>query len=297
MNATRIDEIHRLPRATETAKTRESYEPTCLDLTGLHSTNPKKSIRDGVLPASRHVELLQLLQTQGQATINELATWLGVSDATVRRDLDRLAGQKRLTRTYGGAMVNGGALPCSLGFGDRMHAPERRIAHAVCRLIGDGETLLVNAGVTVRRIVSELAQKRLTVITNDLCLPAALPSNLKVYVLGGEYMRGAQATKGPLVISGTWITVDSALVSVEGVSVEHGLTMATLEEAWMISAMMEAARRTIVLAAGTNLGKTALGRIGALDKMQVLITDEPPLDDLAHALIKARVKVIVATEN
>lgn len=196
MNATRIDEIHRLPRATETAKTRESYEPTCLDLAGLHSTNPKKSIRDGILPASRHVELLQLLQTQGQATINELATWLGVSDATVRRDLDRLAGQKRLTRTYGGAMVNAGALPCSLGFGDRMHAPERRIAQAVCRLIGDGETLLVNSGVTVRRIVSELAQKRLTVITNDLCLPAALPSNLKVYVLGGEYMRGAPSHEG-----------------------------------------------------------------------------------------------------
>jgi DeoR/GlpR family transcriptional regulator of sugar metabolism len=297
MNATRIDEIQRLLRITETAKAREVYEPTCVDSTGLRSTNPKKSIRDGVLPASRHLELLQLLQTRGQATINELAAWLDVSGATVRRDLDRLAGQKRLTRTYGGAMVNGGALPCSLGFGDRMHAPERRIAQAACRLIADGETVLVNAGETVRRIASELAQKRLTVITNDLCLPAALPSHLKVYVLGGEYVCGAQATKGPLVVSGAEITVDSALISVEGVTVAHGLTTATLEEAWMISAMMQAARRTIVMVVGTKLGKTALGRVGALDKMQVLVTDEPPLDDLAYALMKARVKVIVATDN
>ena len=117
MNATRIDETQCLPRTIEAAKAHEVYEATCLDPTGLHSTNHKKSIRAGVLPASRHLELLQLLQTRDQATINELAAWLGVSGATVRRDLDRLAGEKRLTRTYGGAMANGDALPCSLGFG------------------------------------------------------------------------------------------------------------------------------------------------------------------------------------
>jgi DeoR/GlpR family transcriptional regulator of sugar metabolism len=134
----------------------------------------------------------------------------------------------------------------------------------------------------------------LTVITNDLRLPAALPPHVEVYVLGGKYLRDAQATAGPLAVSGIGIRVDSALIRVDGVTAEHGLTTARLEDAWLISAMIDAARRTVVIACGDALGKTSLGRVGGLDRMRALVTDEMPPAGLSQALNKARVRVIVA---
>ena len=111
----------------------------------------------------------------------------------------------------------------------------------------------MNAGAAPWPVASNLIQKGLTVITNDLRLPALLPAHLEVYVLGGKYVRDAHATAGPLAVSGIGVRVDSALIRVEGVSAEHGLSTARLEDAWLIAAMIDAARRTIVMARGDAL--------------------------------------------
>jgi DeoR/GlpR family transcriptional regulator of sugar metabolism len=169
-----------------------------------------------------------------------------------------------------------------------------QIARAACRLIGRGETLLVSAGAAVWPVASGLMQKDLTVITNDLHLPAALPPHLEVYVLGGKYVRNVHATAGPLAVSGIGITVDSALIRVDGVTAEHGLTTARLEDAWLVSAMIDVARRTVVMARGAALGRASLGRVGGLGSIQALVTDETPPPGLSQELNKARVKVIVA---
>jgi len=258
---------------------------------------PRAGTCDEGLPEKRRLEMLHFLRVQGQATIDELAERWQVSCATVRRDLDRLASQKLITRTYGGAIVAEDPPLPALASGQRRHLPESHIARAACRLIAEGETLLVSGGLFTKLIASELIQKHLTIITNDLTLPAAVPTNLGVYVLGGKYARDAQTTVGPIAVSGAGITVDSALISIDGVTAETGLSMALLEEAWMVSAMMAAARRTIVLASGAKLGKAALARAGGLDNMQVLVTDQSPPVDLARALQESRVQVIVAPDH
>ena len=294
METTRIDQTQRpFLAALEAAHAREVHAPDFLDGNGFCPANLKQTLRDGVVPARRRQELLEFLQTRGQATIKELAGWLGVSEATVRRDLNRLARRDLLTRTYGGAITPEGAPPPA-SLRDRPHTPEDAIARAACRLVERGETLLVSAGAAVWPVASGLVQKRLTVITNDLRLPAALPPHLEVYVLGGKYVRDADATAGPLAVSGIGVSVDSALIRVDGVTAEHGLTTARLEDAWLISAMVEVARRTIVMARGDALGKTSLGRVGGLDRMQALVTDQTPPAGLSQALNKARVRVIVA---
>jgi DeoR/GlpR family transcriptional regulator of sugar metabolism len=294
METTRIDQTQRPYLAVlDAANAREVHTPDGLEAGGLNSANLKQTLRDGVVPARRRQDLLQFLQARGQATIKELAGWLGVSEATVRRDLGQLARRELLTRTYGGALTPDGASPGAL-LRDRPHTPEDAIARAACRLVGRGETLLVSAGAALWPVASGLVQKGLTVITNDLRLSAALLPHVEVYVLGGKYVRDAHATAGPLAVSGIGIRVDSALIRVDGVAAEHGLTTARLEDAWLISAMMDAARRTIVMARGGALGKTSLGRVGGLDRMQALVTDETPPAGLSQALNRARVKVIVA---
>ena len=129
---------------------------------------------------------------------------------------------------------------------------KRRIARAASRLIGNGETLLINGGSTTKFFAAELAEKRnLTVVTNNLGIPATLPPDCfsNVYILGGEYKGDAQVTVGPVgFVSAASISVDSAVIGVGGVTVKEGLTTTVLEECSMILAMINAARRTIVLA-------------------------------------------------
>ena len=111
------------------------------------------SIRENVLPAKRHLELVELIRARGQMTVNEVATHFAVSGDTVRRDLDLLANQGLLKRTHGGAVAMDNLVHQDSTFTQRMSTripAKRRIARAASRLIGDGETLLINGGSTTK---------------------------------------------------------------------------------------------------------------------------------------------------
>ena len=93
------------------------------------------------------------------------------------------------------------------------------------------------------------------------------------------------------------ITVDAAVIGVDGITVKEGLSNNNPEEALMTSEMIAAARRTIVVADSSKFANKSFARIGPLASMQVLITDKEPPDDLAHALDEARVEVIIAPQE
>jgi DeoR family transcriptional regulator, fructose operon transcriptional repressor len=263
---------------------------------------PEDSNRETVLPARRHLELVGLISARGQMTVNELANHFGVSGDTVRRDLDLLANQGFLTRTHGGAIAIDSLVLQDSTFSQRMSTrvpAKRRIARAASRLISDGETLLVNGGSTTKLFAAELADKRnLTVVTNNLGVPAALPpdSYNNVYILGGEYKADAQVTIGPVgFVSAGGISVDSAVIGVGGISAKEGLTTTVLEECAMILAMIGSARRTIVVADASKFGHNSFAHIAPLGRIHVLVTDEQPPADLTRALTEARVELLVAT--
>ena len=178
---------------------------------------------------------------------------------------------------------------------------KRRIARAASRLIGDGETLLINGGSTTKIFAAELVNRRkLTVVTNNLGIPATLPVDCfrNVYLLGGEYKGDAQVTVGPVgFVSAGSISVDSAVIGVGGIAVKEGLTTTVLEECSMILAMINAARRTIVLADASKFGHSSFAHIAPLGRIQIFATDETPPSDLAQALEEARMEVIVAPEE
>jgi DeoR/GlpR family transcriptional regulator of sugar metabolism len=87
--------------------------------------------------------------------------------------------------------------------------------------------------------------------------------------------------------------VDSAVIGVDGIMAKEGLSVNLLEEALMASEMIAAAQRTIVVADSSGFGKRSFARIGPIESMHVLITDEKPPADLADALREAGVQVIV----
>jgi DeoR family transcriptional regulator, fructose operon transcriptional repressor len=255
--------------------------------------------RKPALPAQRQSELVKRLEIKGQMSVSDISEYFNVSEDTVRRDLDALAEKGALTRTHGGAVTITTLVHRDSPFLQRLNTrtvEKQRIARAAAALISDGETLLINGGSTTRLFAAELNQQYLTVVTNNLSVPGVLSTELirDVYVMGGQFRPEAQVTIGPILAAGRQISVDSAIVGVGGITAREGLTTTVLEEASMIAEMMTAARRTIVLADSSKLGKHSFAQIAGLKAMQILVTDGEPADELAAALKEAGVQLLVA---
>src|ERR1700731_1942153 len=194
-------------------------------------------MRAGSLPARRRFELIRLAQRQGQLSVAELSSQFGVSVDTIRRDLDLLSLRGFVRRTHGGAVLadclGQGGSSSAQRIGSRI-AEKTRIAQCASELIQDGESLILNGGSTTRLFAFELAGKRdLTVVTNALGIPAAIPRQAvrDIVVLGGEYRAESQITVGSVAFSGAIaLSADTALLGVGGLA-RDGLYAGLLQEA------------------------------------------------------------------
>jgi DeoR/GlpR family transcriptional regulator of sugar metabolism len=222
-----------------------------------------------------------------------------VSPDTIRRDLDLLAGRGLLERTHGGA-VPAGLVTQDSPLEQRLtsHRPaKQRIARSAAALIRDGETLMVNGGSTTLAFAGELGSRRdVTIVTNNLLVPTAVPLGAvrDLYVLGGQYRFESQVTIGAVgFASVASISADTAVMGVGGITAD-GLSTTLLVEAEMMRAMIGSASRTIVLADASKFGHSAFAQVVSLDRVAILVTDEPPPDELAQALAESRVETILA---
>jgi DeoR/GlpR family transcriptional regulator of sugar metabolism len=255
---------------------------------------------DFALPAARRAEMLRLVKQLGQITVTEMSARFDVSLDTIRRDLDTLADQGQISRTHGGAMPIEGMASADSPFEQRIEAHQvekTNIGRAAVRLISSGETLIVNGGSTALAFAASLGDlQRLTVVTNNLSLPAAIPSSAvsSLYLLGGEIRSGAHVTLGPVGFVGTrQIIADTAVIGIGGIT-EDGVSTSQIEEATMMAGMIAAARRTIVIADKTKFGRLGFAVVAPLDQLDVLVTDEEPPSELKVALEAAGVRIVVA---
>jgi DeoR/GlpR family transcriptional regulator of sugar metabolism len=256
-------------------------------------------IREGSLPARRRFELIRLAQRQGQLSVVELSSQFGVSADTIRRDLDLLSVRGFVRRTHGGA-VPADYLAQDASSAQRNGAriaEKTRIAQCASELIQDGESLILNGGSTTRLFAFELAGKKdLTIVTNALGVPSALPRQAvrDIVVLGGEYRAESDSTVGSVAFCGAIaVSADSAVVGVGGIT-RDGLFAGLLQEATMTASIIGAARRTIVLADSTKFNHQLLGHIASLEQIDILVTDAEPPAELFRALEEFEVQVLVA---
>ena len=256
---------------------------------------------DSALPAVRRADMLRLVKQLGQITVTEMSARFEVSLDTIRRDLDTLADQGLISRIHGGAVPIDSMASADSPFEQRINAHQiakTNIGRAAVRLISSGETLIVNGGSTAVAFAASLGDlQRLTIVTNNLSLPAAIPPNAVngLYLLGGEIRNGARVTLGPVGFVGTrQIIADTAVIGVGGIT-EDGVSTSQIEEATMMAGMIAAARRTIVIADKTKFGRLGFAVVAPLDQLDVLVTDEEPLGELKVALEAAGVRIVVAS--
>lgn len=248
--------------------------------------------------AERMSAILERLAGNGSLGVGEIAAEMGVSPATIRRDLQLLQGQRLLSRTHGGALAHGVLFELPLRYRGARHAEEkRRIARVAAADVEDGAAVGLTGGTTTTEVARALADRqRLTVVTNALNIASelAVRPNLKLLVTGGVARPESYELVGPLAeASLEGLNLDVAFVGVDGIDVAAGLTTHHEVEAHTNRALIERARRVVVVADGSKIGRVAFAGICGVDRVDDLITDGAADRRALAAIGEAGVRVTV----
>lgn len=246
----------------------------------------------------RRSRLLDLIRIRGFAALDELVRELGVSESTVRRDLDALEEQGRAKRTHGGVLYAGG-MPRIGEFDERQPAnwaAKRAIAAKAAEAIGDGETVLLDGGTTTYEVARLLVGRSLQVVTNSLPVANlfASESRTDLVLLGGYVSPRTGVCLGPYAneLLGR-LHVTTTVLSAAGIA-EEGLFNAHLLLAETEQAMLAAAGRVIVVADSSKFGRKSLTLVSGLDSIDVLVSDEGLTPHWRSAISAADVTLVIA---
>ena len=251
------------------------------------------------LPAQRRRRILDIVESRRAARLEELSGALGVSVATVRRDLDELEADGHVRRVHGGAVAleDRAAEPHFEVKAAEAAEEKERIAARAVGLLRPDETVYLDSGSTVLAVARLLrGWDRLTVVTNSL--PAIVElggQGPRLIVVGGEYRATSQAFVGPMTrhLLET-IHVDRALIGSYAVSLDEGLSTTDPAEAYTKALVLDRAAEVILLADSRKMGTRSFARAGALDAVDILITDTRVDDRTARSLERRGITVIKA---
>ncbi len=248
----------------------------------------------------RQDEILARARAAGRVEVRELAESLDVTPETVRRDLTALERRGLLHRVHGGAIpVERFGIEQAVAEREgRMSAEKDRIAKAALDEVPEGGAILLDAGTTTIRLAEILPTDReLTVVTHSLPIASLLAGrpHLTLHLLGGV-VRGRT-----LAAVGAWaereirdIYADVAFVGTNGLTVAQGLTTPDLAEAGIKRAMVASARRIVVLADHTKIGRSEFAHVAPLSAVDTLVTDAGIEADLADEIESAGPRVVLA---
>jgi DeoR/GlpR family transcriptional regulator of sugar metabolism len=253
-----------------------------------------------MLAAQRHKLIVEEVRRQGAVRVSELTELLGVSEMTIRRDLDALASTGLLEKVHGGATLRGALSADEPGFEAKSHRQlheKEAIARAAAKLVEPGLSIGLTAGTTTWRLAHHLAQvPDLTVVTNSMQVANVLHANARpdlTVVLTGGVRTPSDALVGPIAVTSIRsLHLDVLFLGVHGITVEPGLTTPNLLEAETDRALVAASERIVVVADHTKWGIRGLSRIAGLDEIDILVSD-PGLDRDARAAIGEHVQRLV----
>jgi len=251
------------------------------------------------LAAERLENIRRFLKNHGVARVDELCAELGVSAATVRRDLGQLDRRGHIRRVHGGAVCVEPRLEEPV-FDDKATiaaAEKQRIAVAALRLVKPRDSVFLDGGSTVLAFARLLdGMDRLTVVTNSLRVAGLFSgSGPRTILVGGELRRLSQTFVGsltePLIDK---IRVDTAFMGTIGLEVQGGMTTTDPREGYTKGLVMSRARRVVLLADSSKIGKVSFVRFGRLADVDVLVTDSKGAKKDLAKIRKKGIKVIKA---
>jgi DeoR/GlpR family transcriptional regulator of sugar metabolism len=234
-----------------------------------------------VLAPQRQAAIVARVRTDGAVRVADLVADLGVSDMTIRRDLELLAERGLLSKVHGGATVVHPGSTDEPGFAAkaaRQRGEKFAIAARAAAMVPPGSAIALSAGTTTVELARRLIDvPDLTVLTNsvpvaDCFYRADRPD--RTVVLTGGVRTPSDALVGPIAVAAIRsLHPDVLFLGVHGMSARAGFTTPNLMEADTNRALVAAAERLVVLADATKWGTVGIASIARLDEAHLVITD------------------------
>lgn len=253
-----------------------------------------------MLAAERQAQIVDHIRREGISRVRDLASLLGVSDMTVRRDIDALVDGGLVERVHGGAKVPGRLSSDEPGFitkSTRQEPEKQAIAGAATDLVSPGLAIGLSAGTTTWTLAKMLSRvSSLTIVTNSVRVADEFydragkkqSADSSVILTGGE-RTPSDALVGPMAVSSlSQLHLDLLFLGVHGIDSAAGFTTPNMMEAETNRAFVSAARKVVVLADHTKWGTVGMSSIAALGDVDVLITDSQLPGDALERL-RARI--------
>src|SRR6202021_969792 len=235
-----------------------------------------------MLARHRQSLILQAVRNDGSARVSDLTQQLGVSDMTIRRDLEVLAKDGLVEKVHGGAVLPGSHGGHEPGFEDKLvlERPEKTsIARAAANLVRPGTAIAIAAGTTTLALAQCLLDvPGLTVVTNSLRVANLFSGNhspdVASVVLTGGMRTASDALVGPVAdLTIASLHFDPLFLGCTGLDPEVGLSTPNLAEAETNRALIKVARRVVVMADHTKWGVVSLASFAPVEKIGVVVTD------------------------
>jgi DeoR family fructose operon transcriptional repressor len=254
-----------------------------------------------LLAEERRFRIREILSRERTVTVSELIRTLGVTAATVRRDLAGLEKEGVLVRSHGGAVSRTSSTTFQPGYqtlGRSHHAEKQAIAREAEHLILDGETVFLESSTTVYELARRLLHRnRLTVITNSPPIVHEFQRSQHVSVI----CTGGELHKDVFYLSGAWaqralseIRVDKAVLGVSAIDPAYGISTAGQAEAQIKKMILKSARVSIGLADHSKFGNQGFAYVGPVTDLDILVTDSTTDAKYLRPLREAGVELILA---
>ncbi len=245
-----------------------------------------------MIKQKRYERILEVVNEQHVVSIEEFCSKLGVSKATIRRDLIYLDENRQLKRTHGGAisLVKPAIEDVPIQMRQRVAKPEKeRIAQAAIDLIRDGSTIYIGVGTTMRELASRLdAFSKLTILTNDICVAYEISqhTNNDLILAGGVLRKSTASLVGTFAEEALKdLYVDIAFMSADSVRADSGFMDYSVDEVAVKRLVMKNARKTIMLCDQSKFSNEAFMTICPVTAVDLTITDGMLDPEVEQALL------------
>lgn len=256
-----------------------------------------------MLAQQRQSRILEVVRLHGAAKVSDLVVEFGVSDMTIRRDLDALSRRGLVDKVHGGATTPSGGSTDEPGFQAKLlrAQPEKQaIARAAAALVRPGQAVGLSAGTTTWTLARQLREVAgLTVVTNSLPVAEALHEHGRTdqtVILTGGVRTPSDALVGPVAVGSLRsVNLDTVFLGTHGMDARSGFTTPNFLEAETNQALLAAARRLVVVADHTKWGVVGIATVAPLDQADVIVTDDGLSRDARQQLGDHVAEVVVVS--
>ncbi|MGG1516548.1 DeoR/GlpR family DNA-binding transcription regulator [Paenibacillus oryzisoli] len=247
-----------------------------------------------VMLNARQQQIKERLELLGEVKIGEMKDFFGVTEMTIRRDLEKLEQIGLLRRTFGGAIMIGKDVALK-DRADLWTEEKSRIGRRAADLIQAGDSVFIDGGTTTVQIVRALKPRsNITVVTNALNVASELISKkISTIVIGGTMLETTSTMVGPIAAATiSSMSFDRIFLGATGITSKHGYSNSNMYEAEIKKLAIRQATEVNIVVDQTKFGAKMLASFGELSKADRIITDRLPESELMTACREASVELL-----